>query len=466
MKMTLLRVLLTVSYIAACVGSSPKIGAASAEEVLAGAPGFPIGRNENTARELPDLGEEATLSDYLAYAALNNPGLEAAFNRWQAAREGANQARFLPDPRFSYSYFIKEVETRVGPQRQRFELAQKFPWFGVLRLQGEAASEAASAAEAQYQSEKLNLFERVTHAYYEYYYLMRATATVRQHRDLMKSFVDIARARYRTDIARSAEVIRAQVELGKLDDRLRSLQDLRGPAVARLNAALNRPQEADLPDPNRPPQEPLAITEQEILAGLAVTNPELGALDHEATKEEHRIDLARKQGFPDFTLGLTYIDTDEAVMPGASDSGKDPIAAMLSINLPIWREKYRAAEREAAARHLAVAAKKEERQNALEADIAMTMYKLRDAERKVDLYRDTLLPKARQSMNTTEAAFRAGSATLLDLLDAERILLEFELSGERAFADRGQSMAKLEALSGRSLSRESGFYTTSGGDDR
>jgi len=282
----------------------------------------------------------------------------------------------------------------------------------------------------------------------------------------MKSFVDIARARYRTDIARSAEVIRAQVELGKLDDRLRSLQDLRGPAVARLNAALNRPQEADLPDPNRPPQEPLAVTEQEILAGLAVTNPELGALDHEATKEEHRIDLARKQGFPDFTLGLTYIDTDEAVMPGASDSGKDPIAAMLSINLPIWREKYRAAEREAAARHLAVAAKKEERQNALEADIAMTMYKLRDAERKVDLYRDTLLPKARQSMNTTEAAFRAGSATLLDLLDAERILLEFELSGERAFADRGQSMAKLEALSGRSLSRESGFYTTSGGDDR
>ena len=86
--------------------------------------------------KLPDLKAGAELPDLLAYAALNNPGLEAAFHRWKAALERVPQAKSLPDPRFTYRYFIEEVETRVGAQRQRFAIAQTFPWFGKLKLQG------------------------------------------------------------------------------------------------------------------------------------------------------------------------------------------------------------------------------------------------------------------------------------------------------------------------------------------
>ena len=80
--------------------------------------------------ESPELTAESTLEDYLAFAALNNPGLEAAFNRWKAGLERITQVGTLPDPRFNYSYFIREVETRVGPQRHRVGLMQMFPWFG------------------------------------------------------------------------------------------------------------------------------------------------------------------------------------------------------------------------------------------------------------------------------------------------------------------------------------------------
>lgn len=65
---------------------------------------------------LPTLDAEASVQDYLQYAALNNAGLEAAFNRWKAALERIPQAKSLPDPRFNYTYFVEEVETRVGPQ--------------------------------------------------------------------------------------------------------------------------------------------------------------------------------------------------------------------------------------------------------------------------------------------------------------------------------------------------------------
>ncbi|MFO8014418.1 MAG: hypothetical protein R6X20_14060 [Phycisphaerae bacterium] len=101
----------------------------------------PTGRHD-----LPDLGEASGLSDYLAYAALNNPGLEAAFSRWKSAVERMPQVQALPDPRFNYRYYIREVETRVGPQRQAFGVAQRFPWFGTLDLAGGVAAEEARAA--------------------------------------------------------------------------------------------------------------------------------------------------------------------------------------------------------------------------------------------------------------------------------------------------------------------------------
>ena len=91
--------------------------------------------------------------------------------------------------------------------------------------------------------------------------------------------------------------------------------------------------------------------------------------------------------------------------------------------------------------------------NVLTSRVKMALYELRDAARKIDLYRDTLLPKARQSLRASETAFRAGTVAFLDVIDTVRILLDFELSYERALADRAQSLAKVEMLIGRELPR-------------
>ena len=94
---------------------------------------------------LPELGETSTLDDYVLFALLNNPGLRASFDRWKAALERVAPARTLPDPRFTYANYIKEVETRVGPQEHKFGLTQTFPWLGKLDLRGEMALQAAHA---------------------------------------------------------------------------------------------------------------------------------------------------------------------------------------------------------------------------------------------------------------------------------------------------------------------------------
>jgi len=158
---------------------------------------------------LPELTEESGVSDYLAYAALNNPGLEAAFNRWKAALERVPQVRALPDPRFTYRYYIEQVETRVGAQRQAFGIAQTFPWPGKLKLRGYAALEAADAQRKRYEAQKLELFYQVKDAYAEYYYLWRAIAILKENVLLMQNIEKVLRARYKVAAASYPDVIRA-----------------------------------------------------------------------------------------------------------------------------------------------------------------------------------------------------------------------------------------------------------------
>jgi outer membrane protein TolC len=441
--------------------------------------------------ELPTLHESATLNDYLAYAALNNPGLEAAFNRWRAALERVPQEKSLPDPRFTYRYFIREVETRVGPQQQGLGLSQMFPWFGKLELRGSVAAEAAEAAKQQYENEKLKLFFEVKDAFYEYYYLGRAIDVVKENFELVEYLESVARARYKTAAAGHPDVIRAQVEMGKLEDQLNSLRDLLVPALARLNAVLNRPTNAALALPQSIPDEQPTFTDEEVLDWLVQDNPALRALDHEIERARHAVTLAKMDYYPDFTLGVDYTDVGSAnrsspqgfanpaalrsasrfasgmgdlidayaigrsFSPGtrSEDSGQDIWMVSLSMNVPIWRGKYAAGEREARARYLAALGSRVQQENSLTAAVQRTLFEHRDAERKITLYRDVLIPKAKESIGSTETAFRAGAASFLDLVDAERSLLEFELSFERALANRAQRLAELEMLVGRTMPR-------------
>ena len=411
--------------------------------------------NSFDKHNLPTLNEDSTLSDYLTYAALSDPGLEAAFYRWKSALQRACQVKSLPDPMFTYAYFISEVETRVGPQRQKFGISQTFPWFGKLSLREDKAIKAANALRQKYESTKLKVFYRVIKAYYEYYYIGRSVALTKENIDWLSFLETIARTNFKTGKTSHADVIKTQVELGKLENRLQSLRELRRPMMAKFNAALNRPHNLHLPLPDDIPKKEIAFSDERLFAWLKKENPKLKALDYTIAKERTQIDLARKNFFPDITFGVEYIETDDTAMPGVNDSGKDPVVTKISINLPIWRNKYRAAKKEAKARHTAAKKDRIEMENNLLNDLEMAIYYFRNAERKIDLYKDMLIPKTEQCLKITMEAFSAGTSGFLDLIDVQRTLLEFNLSFERALVDREQRIGEIEMLAGRSIWKNS-----------
>jgi len=450
------RVLRAIPYIlvgfvsvasASCAGSGNAAGPAGTMIPAATSGMGAIG----TSEALPVLDEESGLEQYLEYAALNNAGLKAAFLKWKAALELASQADVPPDPRFTYAYFMQNVETRVGPQRHRFAIMQTFPWFGKLSLRKDKASERANALEAAYDARKLNLFYQVKEPFFEYAYLARAVDVTQENVDLLNFFERIARAKYVVGNMTQSAVTRVQVELGKLEDRLSTLNHMRAPIAAKLNAALNRPSQAELPWPKPVDDVSMEASDDELLAWLSKNNPDLRALDFQVNEAKVGMDLARKEYFPDLTLDVQWIETGEALNPAVEDSGKDPIIAGITFNLPIWYGKLNAGEREASARYYGSMEERSERENVLKADLEMALFRYRDAHRKLRLYRDSLIPKAKQSLEVTLQEFETGKGAVLDVIDAQRTLLQFELEVERARADRAQRLAQLEMLVGKQI---------------
>lgn len=401
-------------------------------------------------QQAPASAPMTSLEQAKAYALLHNPGVKAAFERWQSALENIPQAQAFPDPRVSYTYYVENVETRVGPQEQAFALVQTLPWFGKRELRGDVASSAADAVRQEYEQAKLDLLYGVKDAYYKLYFLSRAISITRENMQLLESLEKVAQSRYKTG-GPMLPLIQLQTELGKLEDRLNAFRALRPARVARLNAVLNRRPDAEIPWPDTIHVPERTLNDRNLYAQLQEKSPMLKRFDAQAEKYARASDLARKQRWPDVSLGVKYVDTGEGLRPGTPGSGTDPVMATVSINLPIWTSKYAAAEAEAKFSRQAVLSAQTDMRNQLLSKLEMALFRYRDAGRKIDLYRDTLIPKANQSLSVAREAFEGGEADFLSLIDAERMLLEFELQFEKARAARARRLAEIEMLTGKEV---------------
>ena len=399
-----------------------------------------------------DTNDLHKLADYLRYASLNNAELKAKFEQWKAALEQIPQAKALDDPKFTYGYFIEEVETRIGPQQQKLGIMQVFPWFGKIQARTDVAAAKAQAARQRYETTKLALFRQVKVAFYEFAYLATAIDIAQHNLELLQHFEEVARTKYLTASAIHPDIIRAQVELAKLEDILKSLQQLREPTVAKLNSVLNRPIDAELVWPEKSRPENVPLDRKNIIHALKRANPELAELSWEIQAAKASVKLAKKKFYPDIGIGLDWIQTDGAVSPGLKGSGDDPVILMFSLNIPLWQDKYKAAERQAKANVRKIQGQRTDTENKILSRAFELLYDIEDSQRKTHLYGDVLISKAQELVQASETAYKAGTIDFLSLIDAQRMLLKYELDYERALTNNQQKMAELQMLIGAELS--------------
>jgi len=381
---------------------------------------------------LPKLGTNAPLHDFLLFAILNQPQVEAAYYDWASSVERITLERSLPDPKLSFGTDIASMVMSLMPG-----LMMDFPGPGKLKA---AANVATAESEAKYFRFELSVLQTAFALKKSYYELHFLNAKVGVNRETLRLVTDIEKlARTQNEVGKVTlqDVLRAQIEQERLTTEIDNLEDSRNPLFAQFKAALGLKDEDGAPPvPQKFESTPLDLTSDKLFATALARNPRLKAMEAEVRMADASIRVAHKAKVPDFSAG---IEVDVKAYPVM-------VRPSFGITLPIWRDKIAAQIAGAQAGKRAAEARLSAEQITLAVEFAEKSFLFREASRTLVLLQERLLPKARQSVEVAQSGYVSGKVDFLNLLDAERTLLAFQLSEVEARVQRELALAELSLL--------------------
>lgn len=395
---------------------------------------------------------DSQLADYIRMSLDRNPGLVQSFERYRSALQRLPQVSALPDPMLAFTNYLRTPETKVGPQTNAITLTQQFPWFGTLSLREQVAAKEAAEFREQYEAGKDETVRQVKQAYYSLAFIDLALGIDDEERLLLEHYETLAEARYQQGSGLQQAVVKLQAEITRIVNTLDELRSRRVDAEASLNALLNRPAETAIPKVNLPPVPATDINYPQLYQFSRRSRPEvLGAL-LDIERNEKKIELAKKDYWPSFSVGGTFINVLAAsVAPGAmvpDDNGKNVWSVNLGLNLPVHRRKYDAEVAEATEARAGSVHGYQQTINSVEAAVRETGFRITTLREQMNLFENTLIPQAQQSLQSAEAAYSTGTLGVLDLLDAERVLLEVRLGLAQYITEYMKSLANMERAIG------------------
>ena len=376
---------------------------------------------------LPVLTADTGLGDFMAYALLNSPNVEAAYEDWAASVERITVERSLPDPKLTFQAYIQDALTSLMPG-----LMQDLPGPGKLKVAARAASAESQAKYFGFDAAVLQTAFDVKSAYYNLHFLDERLRINRQTLALLADLESAARAQNEVGKVTLQDVYRAQIERDQLSTDIANLEDSRHPLFVQFKAALGLTD--DQPDPPMPAkfESTPDLNADNLLATAFARNPQLKAMEAEVRLAEAGVAQARKSNVPDFSAGLqAEVYTPPFYWPQAS------------MSLPVWRDKIAAEIAAAQAGKFAAQARRTAAEINLTVDFALRIYDYREITRNLAVLENQLIPKARQSLEIARAGYLSGQVDFFNLMDAERAWLNFQLDDVRERTRREITLADL-----------------------
>lgn len=384
------------------------------------------------------------LSALLEEAASANPSLQAARLRAEARRSRPAQASALPDPVAGATYFPYSIVTARGAQRTQWRIQQSIPFLGTRSLRRDVAELEAIAAGADAEALAQTLALEVRRAYYTLHRVQEERRVIRRFQSDLRQFEDAALTQYEVGTEGQPAVLKAQIERQRLDLRMEALAAKRRSALQRLARLTGRSSLSEATVAVAPPQDPSPARPGRVLD----RRPEAEALQATINRAATEIALARKDAWPDLTVGVQYVDLAERDLTPTMD-GRDAFALSVGVQVPLWRGKQRAQIEEAQV-------ERRRAQAELEAFELQVCTRVADLQSQIDrqrsqlqLLEDRLLPKAETALDAALSAYQTGTSSFLDLLDAQRTLFQLRLQRIGVHTRLLQTTAELERTTGR-----------------
>lgn len=413
---------------------------ALAAAVLALAPATPLRAQD------PGL----TLDRVLELARERNPRLGARRMATRAAEAREPAASTLPDPMLQLGAMnlgLPDLSTDMAmSMAPSVQLMQTIPFPGKLGLRGDIAGYATGMREAGADEAWWTVRTRAADLFYDLYAHDRSLEVLRSTLDLLRDLEETARALYEGGTGQQADVLRATVEIARIDGEIQRMEALREAQAARLNALLDRPAGTPVPEPVLPALPADVPARDSLLAMAEESRPALQRGRLAVDRAGARAQLARKEIWPDLTVGLQYGQRNRA------GTVERMGGIVVGASLPVWAGRRQLRSRdEAEADALGARADLDGVRAEVRAEVAVELAELRRARRLIDLHRQEILPQARANVESALSSYRVGTVDFGTLVDAELLVNRHEAELHRLTAEYGQAVAGLEGAIGRAL---------------
>lgn len=387
------------------------------------------------------------LRDVLTEAEQNNPEILAARQRLEAKQAMISPARTLPDPMLMID--IQNEGTKkltIGDEPGSylmFSAQQEIPFPGKLSLKGRVAENEAQAEEEMYRNTSFKVLAQVKNVYYDLHLIHRSIDIIEDNKKLLEAFEKTAEAKYSVGQGIQQDVLKAQVEISMLIDRLTMLEQKRASSEAKLNRLLNRPPYNPIGKPSEFEKSDFTFTLDELNALVLNKSPELKAAERMIDKSSSALKLTKKEYYPDFQLRGGY---------GYRDELSGMWSATVGITVPLYfKSKQNYMVREAGASLSEARQLRQATEEAVLFEVKDIYVMAKTSERLIELYEKGIIPQARLSLESARAGYEVGKVDFLTLLDNFVILLNYQLNYYEQLTNFEKALANLEAVIGAPL---------------
>ena len=365
-----------------------------------------------------------------------------------------SQVGALPDPMLSFNAMNLPTDTfdlDQEPMTQlQLMLSQKLPFPGKRELRREVAETMVGVAQKQTDEYRDVLTGKVREAWWRLFAADRSLQIVESNKLLLRDFVEIAKTKYAVGKGLQQDVLLAELELSRLMNREAQLAGNRRRAQATLNGLLNRVPEHPITLPKDPPSEKLPSLEPVTsLAKFAVERRDLlKAIELKLEAADKKVELAEKDRWPDFQIGVGYADRQGS--DPVRGSRTDFLSLMFSINLPLY-----SGQKQDKALQQRIHDREYERYRlsdtirVIETEIGVQAAEYSAAREQALLLKNEIIPQAEQTVSSMLAGYEVNKVDFLNVVNGQIMLYNASIDYWNAMASAKQALARLAAGVGK-----------------
>jgi len=385
-----------------------------------------------------------TLKDLEQEALANNPELRMAEKKAESADQRKSLAAAMPDPMIGYS--VRNIgafgNSTVGKEEMSMEgfmISQEIPFPGKLGAKGNAARKQAEREQESARETKLRVLNSLRSVYYDYYFTYNSMEILEQTRELMKNFLRIAETRYSTGQGMQLDVLRAQLEVSMILDRIAELEQKQDSQAAAINSLVGRSPLAPLGRPAEPTAAGMSRSMDEVASMALAHSPVLKGKQRMVEQGEFEVSSSRREFLPDMVVSagrFTRGDLQD-VWEGS---------VLFKVPLYFWNKSSGVK---------AASADLSSSRYDLEATKLMVLSRVRElytmvraSDHHIHTYESSIIPQARLAVQSATSNYQAGKIDFMALLDTQNLLLKYRLMEQEERVNLGKTLSMLGELTG------------------